>query len=133
MGRIPCLNRGTWYPVQRALLRSMNKCDCSLDTLILGIGCNLYHLLLPLNFFPSPPYIYIYIYTYLVPLHFVNRAESTNESFPLPHFMAAISVFPFHSHRYFVHYVSTLAVTRGTHGMIRRRRGKKVKGRYRLG
>lgn len=62
MGRIPCLNRGTWYPVQRALLRSMNKCDCSLDTLILGIGCNLYHLLLPLNFFPSPPYIYIYIY-----------------------------------------------------------------------
>lgn len=53
MGRIPCLNRGTSYPVRRAALRSMNKCDCSLDTLIPGIGCNLYHLLPP-QVFPSP-------------------------------------------------------------------------------
>ena len=74
----------------------MNKCDCSLDTLILGIGCNLYHLLLPLNFFPSPPScIYIYIYVYLVPLHFVNRAESTNESFSSPTSRPPFQFFPF--------------------------------------
>lgn len=120
MGRIPCLNRGTWYPVQRALLRSMNKCHCSLDTLILGIGCNLYHLLPPLNFFPPLLLLYIYIYIYLVPLHFVNRAESTNEwSFPLHgrHF----SFSPLF-HRYFVHYVSTLAVQAEGRARITRRR-----------
>lgn len=89
-GWIPCLNRGTSYPIRRPALRSMNKCDCSLDTLIPGIGCNLYHLLLPLEFFPLRTSFYLYL-----SLVFVNLPESTPYPFYLsPSLFLSPSFFP---------------------------------------
>lgn len=129
MGRIPCLNRGTWYPVQRALLRSMNKCHCSLDTLILGIGCNLYHLLPPLNFFP-PLLLLLYIYipcpsSFCKPSRINERVILSTTPLHGRHF----SFSPLF-HRYFVHYVSTLAVQAEGRAMTRRRFIQIIGGEY---
>lgn len=54
--------------------------------------------------------VYIYIYIRIpCPSSFCKPSRINERVLFLPHFTAAISVFPFHFHRYFVHYVSTLA------------------------